>query len=195
MIDKHFPKGSELAKYFNRNNIKVSYSCMPSIGSILASHNKKIMGRNRLTEEGCNCHKGTQSCLVNGKCQTKSVIYEAEISHPGYKNDKSIYIGLTEGTFKKRYSNHISSFNDMNKEHVSKLSSLIWELKNKGINYNIKWKFRCQAPPYSNISKLCQLCITKKTLIMFADKRFCINKRDELMGKCRHKDKWLLKNT
>ena len=81
------------------------------------------------------------------------------------------------------------------KEHVSKLLSLIWDLKkNKGLHYDIKWKFICQAPAYNNISKSCQLCMNEKTLIMFADKIFPINKTDELMGKCQHKDKWLLKN-
>ena len=91
---------------------------------------------------------------------------------------------MTEGKFKKRYINYISCFNNRSKELISKLSSLFWDLKNKGIHYDIKWKFICQAPAYNNISKSCQLCITKKTLIMFADKRFLIIKRDELMGKC-----------
>ena len=29
LIDKHFPKNERLSKIFNRNTIKVSYSCLP----------------------------------------------------------------------------------------------------------------------------------------------------------------------
>ena len=44
LIDKHFPRNSDLHKNFNRNNVKVSYSCMPNMSLIIASHNKKILG-------------------------------------------------------------------------------------------------------------------------------------------------------
>ena len=39
LIDKHFPVGCKLRKVFNRNMVKVSYSCMPSMGSIIKQHN------------------------------------------------------------------------------------------------------------------------------------------------------------
>ena len=39
LIDKHFPVGSKLRKVFNRNTVMVSYSCMPSMGSIIKQHN------------------------------------------------------------------------------------------------------------------------------------------------------------
>ena len=39
LIDKHFPVGSKLQKVFNQNTVKVSYSCMPSMGSITKQHN------------------------------------------------------------------------------------------------------------------------------------------------------------
>ena len=31
LIDKHFPKNRRLSKIFNRNTIKVSYSCLPNV--------------------------------------------------------------------------------------------------------------------------------------------------------------------
>ena len=30
LIDKHFPKNKKLSKFFNRNTIKVIYSCLPN---------------------------------------------------------------------------------------------------------------------------------------------------------------------
>ena len=42
LIDKHFPKSSKLHKIFNRNNLKVSYSCTTNMANIIRSHNQKI---------------------------------------------------------------------------------------------------------------------------------------------------------
>ena len=38
-LNKHFPPNSKLNKIFNRNTIKISYSYMRNIGSIISSHN------------------------------------------------------------------------------------------------------------------------------------------------------------
>ena len=42
LIDKHFPKGHALHKLFNRNTVKVSYSCMNNMASIISGHNAKF---------------------------------------------------------------------------------------------------------------------------------------------------------
>ena len=42
LSDKHFPQNNQLHKIFNRNTVKVSYSCTPNVGSIIKSHNKKL---------------------------------------------------------------------------------------------------------------------------------------------------------
>ena len=42
LLDKHFPQNKQLHKIFNRNTVKVSYSCTPNVGSIIKSHNKKL---------------------------------------------------------------------------------------------------------------------------------------------------------
>ena len=40
--------------------------------------------------------------------------------------------------------------------------------------------------------KLCDLCLTEKLTILMADPRSTLNKRDEIMTKCKHKRKYLL---
>ena len=40
LIEKHFPRHSKYSKIFNRNSVKLSYSCTPNIKSIITSHNK-----------------------------------------------------------------------------------------------------------------------------------------------------------
>ena len=39
IIDTSFPPGNPLRKLFNRSTVKVSYKCMPNMGSIVSSHN------------------------------------------------------------------------------------------------------------------------------------------------------------
>ena len=43
LISKHFPPNHKFAKIFNKNTIKLSYSCMPNITSKINGHNKKIV--------------------------------------------------------------------------------------------------------------------------------------------------------
>ena len=75
LIDTHFPKKNRLHKIFNRNNVKVSYSSLPNIASIINSHNKYILNNSKenITPTSCNC-KEKSSCPVNGNCQQSSII-------------------------------------------------------------------------------------------------------------------------
>ena len=43
LVDKHFPKDHKLRKIFNRNSIKISYSCMTNTKQIIDNHNKRIL--------------------------------------------------------------------------------------------------------------------------------------------------------
>ena len=43
VVDKYFPCHQKYFKLFNRNNIKLSYSCMPNINNVILKHNSKIM--------------------------------------------------------------------------------------------------------------------------------------------------------
>ena len=43
LLDKHLPANHHLHMVFNRNNVKVSYSCMPNTSSIIKAHNKRIL--------------------------------------------------------------------------------------------------------------------------------------------------------
>ena len=121
LVDKHFPKGSPLSKIFNRNTIKVSYSCLPNLERIISSHNKYILRSSNTTatlQKQCNCRDGAQTCPFHGHCLEKSVIYKAEVStnihinsiNPNGVAEKAEYIGLAANNFKERYSNHLISF-------------------------------------------------------------------------------------
>ena len=53
-LNKHFPPNSKLNKIFNHNTIKISYSCMRNIGSIISSHNRATL-HPATKSYGCNC--------------------------------------------------------------------------------------------------------------------------------------------
>ena len=43
LLQKHFPPTHPMYTIFNKNKIKISYSCFPNMGSIISSHNKYIL--------------------------------------------------------------------------------------------------------------------------------------------------------
>ena len=57
LIAKHFPRSHKLHKIFNRNTVKVSYSCMNNMSKIIKGHNKKVTSRLRDQRLKCNCRK------------------------------------------------------------------------------------------------------------------------------------------
>ena len=55
LLDHHFPKSNKLHMIFNRNTVKVSYSCTENISSIISSHKKKLIKNNAPNTKPCNC--------------------------------------------------------------------------------------------------------------------------------------------
>ena len=84
-----------LHKIFNRNNVKVSYSCMNNMVRIIKSHNAKILGKvgtSSASHKQCNCRK-KDLCPLNGACLINNIVYKATITTvPG---DAKVYIGMT----------------------------------------------------------------------------------------------------
>ena len=179
------------APVFNKNNVKVSYSCMPNMGSIINNNNKKILTNNNTTpQNGCNCRKKGQ-CPLDNNCLTTIVIYKANVTTDKDDTGKN-YIGLTEGTFKQRYTQHKLSFRNRKYANRTELAKHIWKLKDNNENYKISWSIISSASAYNNISKRCNLCLTEKLYIIKVNKASNLNKRAELISKCRHEKKYSL---
>ena len=104
LIKKHFPSHSKLHKLFNKNNVKVSCSCMPNMEKVISGHNSTLL-RNETApkeERKCNC-KRPEYCPLKNECLTKSLVYKATVTT---SKDVKFYYGLTEGDFKKRWNSH-----------------------------------------------------------------------------------------
>lgn len=194
IINKEFPKSHILSKLFNRNTLKLSYSCMPSIQHKINSHNKAILSNQETTPASrtCNCRQ-PNNCPMSGNCLSQNIIYQATVEREDNRPAET-YIGLTASTFKTRYSNHTASFNHANKRTSTELSKYIWELKSSNIQYNIKWRTVLHASPYSNTTKRCNLCLWEKFFIIYHPTMATLNSRNELVSACRHSNKFLLKN-
>ena len=111
-----------------------------------------------------------------------------------HKNKSMVYYGSCETEFKIRYNNHKQSFKFENKKHATELSKAVWNAKDAGETPLIEWSIVKRVPPYQCGSKICQLCLAEKMSILQADKKNLLNKRSELVSKCRHISKFLLKN-
>ena len=93
-------------KLFGRNNIKLSYSCMPSMKNVIRKHNSKtVKNPASSTTKTCNCHRKTD-CPKDANCLSEYLIYKAFVSTTTNK----YYYGTCENSFKERYNNHKSSF-------------------------------------------------------------------------------------
>ena len=62
IIDDEFPAGHPLHKIFNRNTVKISYSCMPNIKQIIDGHNKTKLSQTATTREKAHVTVEREEC-------------------------------------------------------------------------------------------------------------------------------------
>ena len=130
--------------------------------------------------------------LSNVICLAQAIVYKASVTTPTHKTPK-VYFGATELPFKFRSRNHKQSFNNPNRRNDTQLAKHIWELKEKGSDFQIKWEVQRQCSPYQCGSRRCDLCLSEKYVILLHNDRDLLNKRSELMSSCRHRAKFKMK--
>ena len=189
LLGKHFPSHHKFRKLFNKNTVKLSYSCMENMANVIRRHNAHILNSEEKAEtRPCNCKK--QACPLDGKCREESLVYKAVVSSGEVEKH---YYGICEGDFKTRYNNHTKSFRNEVYKSETKLSEYVWSLN--GSPYTIKWSIAARSSPYRCGSRACNLCLMEKLIILKdPDPDSLLNKRDELISKCRHRNKYCLKN-
>ena len=191
ILSKHFPQTSKFYKIFNKNTVKISYSCTRNMKDHINAHNRKILF-NKEEKSGCNC-RIKQNCPLQNNCLTPNIIYRADVSNDK-DDEKKFYIGLTEPQFKDRYRNHTKSFKHAKYSKETELSKYIWSLKEDGKTATIEWsivkKINTQIPRVN----FCSLCLTEKlNIIMNLHDNSLLNKKTEIVSKCRHINKNLFK--
>ena len=137
--------------------------------------------------------KKKESCPLSGECLTSQLVYSAIVTN-AVNEDMKKYIGLADTTFIERHSNHKRDFQHQKCCHCTELAKYVWELKEKNIAPIIKLEILSTV--YGNRKQnMCILCLTEKLwIINFTYDNNYLNKKCELINKCRHINKFLLKN-
>ena len=146
-------------------------------------------GASNPQEKKCNCRGGAGACPLNGECQVRCVVYKATVSSEGATKT---YTGLTDNTFKERFSSHKYSFTHETEKDSTTLSQYVWQLKDSRKEFSLKWEIVKKCQSYQCGGKVCDLCTTEKLYILRSDPESSLNKRSELVSKCRHRRKYKL---
>ncbi|GFO44660.1 inositol hexakisphosphate and diphosphoinositol-pentakisphosphate kinase 2 [Plakobranchus ocellatus] len=193
LINTCFPKTNILLKVINRNTIKISYSCMPNVKSIITAHNKSVLAQKNTRAEStaqCNC-RDRKACPLENNCLQDSIIYQATVTQKD--NQIDTYIGMTENTFKTRFYQHNSTFRLPHKRNSTSLSEKIWKLKDTNTEFTITWDIIAKSRPCSPATKICSLCLEERYQIL--TRRPSLNKKkNEFLSTCPHRRKYLLQN-
>ena len=79
--------------------------------------------------------------------------------------------------------------------HVQAVEVLyIWDFKREERIFRVIWEILRKAPAYSNLSKRCDLCLMEKLMLISPAQSTVLNKRSEIISKCRHRNKFYLSN-
>ena len=199
ILNESFPIGSPLRKIFKKNSVKLSYSCLPNIQAKISAHNNSVLKPTENPQTGCNCRK-SRACPLDGNCkQQTNVVYQATViqetsAGENTRNKEQTYVGLAS-EMKSRIANHQQTFKNKSQRKATELSKHIWKLKDAAINYTINWKILGRAKPYSNTTKKCNLCLLEKWYIVCKREMATLNRKNELVNYCPHREKFLVKNT
>ena len=174
LIRLHFPRNNKLHKIFNKNTIKISYSCLPNLKNIINTHNKRILDDSNKKDKTCNCRDET-NCPFKGECLLKG-IYKASIRNKEY-------IGSTGVSFKKRWQQH--KYSVLKKTQTTTLSkfAIINNINFAKINWQVLHKVKSSVPKKADN---CSICNLERMAIAEADRIKSLNIRKELTAMCPH---------
>ena len=130
---------------------------------------------------------------MEGNCQANDAVYKCDVTRPLL--EKSILrLQRENGRAVSITTNYHWNTRDIPVRPT--LSSYMWHLKSlSSKTLNLKWSVLRSLPPYSNISNKCPLCLYEKLeIVTYQKQKELLNKRSELLCKCRHANKFLLKN-
>ena len=119
---------------------------MNNIGTIINTHNKKILNNNPSTKPGCNYIEKYQ-CPLPNKCSIPNVVYKATITSTLSDYKPKTYIGISEPKFKLRYANYKKAFNHERFLDDAELSKEFWKIKEISGNPQVSFEVLKRCPP------------------------------------------------
>ena len=108
-------------------------------------------------------------------------------------DEEKVFFRLADTNFKERYRNNIRDFKNQEYKNSTELAKYMWQLKRYNISFYVKWKIITKVYGSPN-PLLCELCLTEKLSISnFINDGNMLHKRSELLSRCRHLKKHLLR--
>ena len=165
---------------------------MPNMKNIINTHNKKIINppKDNITRT-CKCI-WKQQYPFNEKCLTNKALYKASITTNEENSKTKIYYSVSETAFKLRYANHKKTFNNIKYQTDTELLNKYWNIISANKTPKISWEILRTHKSYNQNSKRCLLCLSEKLAIALYKVDNMLNKRSEVRGKCRHRNKYML---
>ena len=139
----------------------------------------------------CNC-LNKANCPLEQKCFTTNIVYKAKVTSSSQNYQEKVDFGSCETTFKKRFWNHKKSCNLNEYKTETELSNEIWRIKNSDHHPKVKWEIVKKCVPSNPQTKRCLLWLNKKLEIAACKEQNLLNKRNEIVSKCRHQLKYAL---
>ena len=184
LISKYFPPYHKFVKIFNKNTIKLSYSCMPSI-----KYSTKIFQPKFTEPQKLSKYLVKEDCPMNGLCLTSSTLYQHTIKCSDSKYKQKRFKEICKTTFKKRYASQKKSFSFFKLKNQTILSIEYGILKQKQQAPRLTWEIKGQYKAYNPTLKKCNLCLNEKLAIMDNPEKNLLNKRSEVIYQCCHQSK------
>ena len=104
---------------------------------------------------------------------------------------QQVYIGNAETDFKHRFSNQTKSFNLEHYENNTELSKEYWTIKHNHFPPKAIWRIR-KYKPFNTTKRKCYMCLNEKLEVASYKEDNLLNKRSELINKCRNQSKFTL---
>ena len=94
--------------------------------------------------------------------------------------------------WKAHTCNHTQSFRHISHVNHTELSKYLWTLKENGTGYHRKKSIKSYTSCDKCGTKGFDLCLIEKVITGLAELKVLLNKRTELISKCRHRNKFIL---
>ena len=101
---------------------------------------------------------------------------------------------MSETKFKSRYAKHRKSFKNRNYKADTELPNDIWKLKEQNKNADISWEILGIHQSHNTSTKQFILCLNEKLAIALHKEDNNVDKRTEIISKCRHSIKYNFAN-
>ena len=74
LLDAEFTEEHVFHKIFDRNKVKISYSCMPNLKQMINAHNKSILRNKIVASRSFNCRAKTECPMTRIGCLPSKLI-------------------------------------------------------------------------------------------------------------------------